>query len=104
MTSGPRIAVILVAGVLLSGAMWLVFGLADGWFRGEVPQAAWWQYLAAIPIIGAVALTLEGIAGIIGRAFGFDQPNAPRWKKYLGIVTIAAFAISALVVYNLVVK
>lgn len=105
MSRGLRIAGILVAGVLLSGAIWLAIGILERWlFRGELPQGPWWRFVAAIPIMGAVALVFEGIGEAVGHAFGINKSGTPKWKEYLGVFTILAVVFGLIVLFNTMTK
>ncbi|MGE0356192.1 MAG: hypothetical protein AB7P08_04685 [Burkholderiales bacterium] len=92
-----KFAFIVFGVIIFSGVIWGGIAVADRWLlQGELPPGKWWQWILAIPVIGIAALLIEGIGEVIGRAFGINQRGTPKWKEYLGIVTILVVGVAIL--------
>jgi hypothetical protein len=102
MSRGIRTVAVIIGAVLFAGLLWGVVGIAERWFRGQLPQGEWWHLLLAIPAIGVVALAFEALGEGIGHAFGINKPGTPKWKEYLGILAIIGAVVAILVVLYMV--
>jgi hypothetical protein len=93
---------VVAAVILFTGLLWGTIGVVDNWLiRGELPQGEWWRFLIAVPVVGIIALAIEALGSGIGKVFGINEPNTPRWKEYLGVLAIVATVITILVVLEL---
>lgn len=67
---------------LVLGALYLL----QAWAFGKLPHWPWWQFALAPFALGAVAIAVEWLVGLLPKRSPSWHSSIPQWKKALFLV------------------